>query len=84
MEKIKVEICFGTACFVMGGSHLQELENALENELKDKVEIIPQSCLGLCNSREFNQAPYVKVNGDVVDGATIDKVINKIKSVNNE
>ena len=80
MEKINVDICFGTACFVLGGSQLQELENALGSELREKVNITPQNCLGLCNNNEFNHAPYVKVNGHIIDGATIEKVINKIKS----
>ena len=29
MEKIKVDVCLGTTCFVMGGSHLQELTEIL-------------------------------------------------------
>lgn len=79
MKKVDVEICFGTTCFVMGGSNLQDLEILLERDLKDKVNIIPQNCMGLCKDEKYNQAPYVRVNGQIVDGATIVKVIDKIK-----
>ncbi|MBF9016576.1 MULTISPECIES: NAD(P)H-dependent oxidoreductase subunit E [unclassified Oceanispirochaeta] len=84
MKKIDVEICFGTTCFVLGGSHLQELENSLDNDLKEKINIIPQNCLGLCKNENYSQAPYVKVNGQIIDRATIEKVINKIKCEINE
>lgn len=84
MKNIDVEICFGTTCFVLGGSHLQELENALENDLKERVNIIPQNCLGLCKDERYSRAPFVKVNGQIIDGATVEKVINKIKSELNE
>ncbi len=79
MKKVDVEICFGTTCFVMGGSHLQELENRIGKDLKDIVNIIPQNCMGLCKDEKYNQAPYVRVNGQIVDAATIEKVIDKIK-----
>jgi len=80
MKKIDVEICFGTTCFVLGGSHLQELESSLENELKEKVNIIPKNCMGLCTDEKYNKAPFVKVNSHIIGNATVEKVINRIKS----
>ena len=84
MKKINVEICFGTTCFVMGGSQLQELESALPEELKERVNILPQNCMGLCRDEKFNQAPYAKINGQVIDSATIDRIINTIKKAVHE
>lgn len=84
MKKVDVEICFGTTCFVMGGSQLQELESALPEKLKEKVNILPQNCMGLCREEKFNQAPYAKVNGQIVDSATIDKIIDSIKKAVDE
>ena len=39
MEKIKVSICTGTACFVMGSSEIMLIEEKLPEDLKDKVEV---------------------------------------------
>ena len=80
MKKIDVEICYGTTCFVLGGSQLQELESVLESQLAERVNIIPRNCMGLCKDEKYNQAPFVKVNGHIVDTATVEKVIEKIKS----
>ena len=38
MKKIKVSICTGTACFVMGASEIMLLEEELSPELKEIVE----------------------------------------------
>lgn len=81
-EKIRVDICLGTTCFVMGAAKLQELENLLPKELKENVDIYAHTCLGLCQNTEFMQAPFVKVNGKILDKATVEKVIEKIKEVN--
>ena len=35
MEKIKVSICTGTACFVMGASEMMLLEDELPDSLKE-------------------------------------------------
>ena len=49
MRKIQVEICTGTACFVMGASELMLLEEKLPESLKDKVEITGSTCMGNCH-----------------------------------
>ena len=39
MEKIKVEICCGTACYLLGAAKLMNIEEELPENLKDKVDI---------------------------------------------
>ena len=39
MEKVKVKICAGTACFVMGAPQVQALEFSAPEDLADKIEI---------------------------------------------
>lgn len=81
-KKIRIDICLGTTCFVMGASKLQELESLLPQELKGCVDIYAHTCLGLCQNTQFMQAPFVKINNEVVDKATVEKVIEKIREVN--
>ncbi len=50
MEKIQVEICMGTTCFIMGGESLQELASILQRKYPDKVDTKGIVCHGLCNT----------------------------------
>ena len=56
MKKIKVSICTGTTCYVMGASELLLLEELLPEELKDKVEIEGVTCLEKCKSTGIGNA----------------------------
>lgn len=82
MDKVKVEICCGTACYLLGAMSLLELEHQLAPELKSRVEIVPKSCLGLCNDDSLGGAPYVRFNDDeVLSNATVETVLSKIRNM---
>ena len=85
MEKVSVKICMGTTCFVMGASNLQELMDIVPVKYGDKVEISGVTCLGRCSdpcdSSNYSSAPYVMVNDEVVDNATVEKVLSKIERI---
>lgn len=82
MEKVKVEICCGTACYLLGAARLMELESNLPAELKDKVEFEAKACLGMCNDDRLGGAPYVRINGsDVVSNATPDTVLARVREI---
>lgn len=78
MEQINVEICVGTTCFVMGASKLLELEDIVK-EKYNNVSVTQKACLDLCLDNKYNKSPYVKVNDDVIEEATIEKVLNAIE-----
>ncbi len=80
MEKVIVEICMGTTCFVMGGSGLEEFVDLLDDEEKAQVEVRPSSCVGLCKDREFGKAPYAIVNGVPVSEATVASIACKVRA----
>ncbi len=85
MEKIKVDVCLGTTCFVMGGSHLQELTEILPRKYGDKVEVNGSTCLEMCsNNTEYSKAPYVRVNDEIISEATTEKVVEKINEILNK
>ena len=65
-EKIKVVICTGTTCFVMGASDILLLEDSLPADLRGKVEIEGSTCLGMCRDGMNGKAPFVSVDGDVM------------------
>lgn len=81
MEKIRVSICAGTACFVMGASEVMLLEEELSPEQREMVEIDGVPCLELCKNSEYGKAPFVKINDEVVGQATMPAVIERIRQL---
>lgn len=83
MEKIRVRICLGTSCFVMGASQIQELEFNVPEDIADKIEIVEERCMKLCHNAKdkYNKGPFVMVDDELVEEATYDKVVNKIRQV---
>lgn len=82
MEKITVEICCGTACYLLGANHLTELEGNLPPELEGRVEFEARTCLGRCEKDELGGAPYVRFNGtEFMSQATPDKVIARLREL---
>ncbi len=83
MEKIKVKICAGTSCFVMGAAQIQSLEFNAPADIADKIEIIEERCMNLCKDikTRYNRGPFVKINDELIEEATYEKVVDKIREV---
>jgi NADH:ubiquinone oxidoreductase subunit E len=82
LKKNKLTICTGTACFVMGGSELLLLEDQLPGELRETTEVEGATCLGFCKEAgQSDRAPFVRVNGTVLDEATPGKIIDHLKTL---
>ena len=80
MEKVKVKICQGTTCYVMGGDVIKSMLDALTEKYADKIEITSARCLGNCNERDsFSKAPYVCVEDEIISSADLDKVMKAIE-----
>ena len=82
-KKIEVSICTGTACFVMGASEIMLIEDYLPEDLKDKVEIKGVTCLEKCKNASCGKAPFVVVDGKVVQQATMATVMEAIRTAVN-
>ncbi len=83
MEKIKVKICVGTSCFVMGAAQIQTLEFNAPADIADKIEILEERCMNLCKElhTKYNRGPFVRVNEELIEEATYEKVVAKIREV---
>lgn len=81
-EKIKVEICCGTACYILGASRLVNLADELPEELRGRVEIEARPCLDFCNDEQLGGAPYVRLNGtEVLAQASPESVILRLREL---
>ena len=82
MEKVKVEICCGTACYLLGAANLMSIEDDLPAELRGRVEVEARTCLELCERENLGGAPYVRINGtEIMAQATPEKVLARIAEI---
>ena len=79
MEKLDVKICIGTTCYIMGASQLQHLEDYLDKKYLDRVNISGSQCLGCCQDQSYENSPFVEIDGDIIENATMVKVIKEIE-----
>lgn len=78
-KKIEIEICLGTTCFVMGASKLQELETLIPPKYRSLVEVKANTCMDLCKNATYMKAPFVKVDGELITEANVEKVLNVLE-----
>lgn len=79
MDKVRVEICCGTACYLLGAEKLIKIEDMLPEECRDRVEIEVRTCLELCERENLGGAPYVRFNGEeIMSKATQESVMDRI------
>lgn len=79
MQKIRVQICMGTTCFIMGASHLEQLSDALDASIAEQIEIKGCHCLSCCGDTSKGKPPFVMVQDEYVSEATIERVLAAIK-----
>lgn len=80
-KKIDVEICVGTTCYVMGASELMLVHEKLTPEELEWVNIKGTPCLDACLQKEGGKAPFVKIDGEILDRVDEDVLISKIKTL---
>lgn len=79
MQKIQIEICCGTTCYMLGGSSLLKLDQYLPEEWRDYVDISAMPCTNQCDlPQSLGGAPYVRIDGELMSSATIDMILEKI------
>jgi len=76
---IKVEICCGTACYLLGAAKMMNLGESLPECCRGRVEVEARTCLGMCERDSLGGAPYVRFNAaEVMSRATPEKVVARI------
>lgn len=82
MNTIKVEICCGTACYLLGAAKMMNIEDQLSEECRGLVDIEAKTCLELCERDNLGGAPYVRFNGsEIMSQATPEKVLARIREL---
>jgi len=81
MEKIPVKYCVGTTCYVMGGSELTDLDRSLPTAWRDRVSLSADVCLDFCRKSSQLKPPFVLVGDQIVDQASVEKVLAVLKGL---
>ena len=79
---IKVEVCCGTACYLLGAAKMMNIEDQISEECRGRVDIEAKTCLELCERDNLGGAPYVRFNGsEIMSQATPEKVLARIREL---
>jgi NADH-quinone oxidoreductase subunit G len=76
--KVMVNVCLGTGCFLRGAQDLiHNLIKATEkNGLISKIDVRGSFCFEFCD-----RGPVVKIGGEIIEAATVEKVLSKINQL---
>ena len=70
MKRVKVEICQGTSCHLLGCRELVEAVNALPANRRNQIDLCMVDCLKSCR-----KGPNVRINGMIFSGMTPDSLL---------
>ncbi len=78
---IKVEVCCGTTCYLLGAQSLLALEKSMPAPWVGKVEIVAMPCHEVCTNDNYSHAPFVRINGEILGEATVDLISRKVNEL---
>ena len=70
MNKIKLEICQGTSCHLLGSQELLEAVETLPDARREAIELNRVDCLKSCR-----QGPNIRLDGEIVSGLTAERLV---------
>lgn len=74
MTTVELEICTGTACYLLGGADLLLLAQQLPDDLRDRVRVRGRTCMDHCRRPACGKTPFVRIDGVPVGDATPETV----------
>ncbi len=78
-NKILLQVCSGTACFVMGGSDLLTIFDYLSPQEQEQVALSAVPCFEHCRTDDDLRPPFVTVQGKLYDRMDMEKLLTIIR-----
>lgn len=75
-----VTVCTGTACYVLGGAEILAIEDRLPEALRGRIVLEGAACLGLCKDRSKGKPPFVRIDGEILAEASLDRVLSRVEA----
>jgi NADH:ubiquinone oxidoreductase subunit E len=76
IELVKVEICAGSHCSLVGALNILETLEELQTEYPGQIEIKKLECMDMCD--DIKNAPLVRVDEELITSAQTQIVISKV------
>ncbi|PUU93130.1 MAG: hypothetical protein CI948_307 [Halanaerobium sp.] len=73
---VKVEICAGSHCSLVGALNILETLEELQTEYPGQIQIEKVECMDMCD--DIKNAPVIRVNDDLITSAQTQMVISKV------
>lgn len=73
---VKVEICAGSHCSLVGALNILETLEELQSEYPEQIQIERVECMDMCEN--IKNAPVVKVGDELITSAQTQMVISKV------
>lgn len=73
---VKVEICAGSHCSLVGALNILETLEELQEEYPGQIKIEKTECMDMCE--DIKNAPVVKVEEELITSAQTQMVISKV------
>ena len=70
MKTVKVEICQGTSCHLLGSQELVDAMESLPPKRRRQIDVCTLDCLKSCR-----QGPNVRIDGVVFSGMTQERLL---------
>lgn len=73
--KLKIKVCMGTHCSMMGSLNLYDDLERLEKDYPEDIELEMVRCLKVCSDKK---APVIDINGDIITSVKSEEVQSKV------
>ena len=78
--KVRITICGGTACYIMGGSELLTMREEFSNDELEFITIDAITCMDMCQKEE-SKPPYVLLNGELMKNMNLEGILSKVRKL---
>ncbi|MCR4881791.1 MAG: redox-sensing transcriptional repressor Rex [bacterium] len=83
-NEINISVCTGSTCYTRGRAILTELLKIVPQKYGSNVKVAGVPCLEVCSiDWGHEKAPYVKINEEILNNATVEKVIARVDELLN-
>ena len=73
---VKVEVCVGSHCALVGGLNILESLEDLKKDYPEQIELKKVECMDVCD--DIKRSPVVKVDDEVITAAKSEVVMSKV------
>ncbi|MGI6092174.1 MAG: NAD(P)H-dependent oxidoreductase subunit E [Veillonellaceae bacterium] len=75
MNTLTIEICVGSACYLLGAQDLLEMIEGLPPAIRSQIDLRGASCLNACG-----KGPNIRINGELMSDVTPEKLLDIINN----